>query len=118
MKRGNLLERRIVNSFKYSLSGLKIAWKSEESIRVEIFACAILAPLGFYLGKSRLEQALMIGSLALVLITELLNTAVEKTVDRISLERNSLSAAAKDIGSAAVLIAIINMILIWALLLI
>lgn len=112
-----MLKRRLVRAFGHSINGLKAAWYSEEAVRVEIALLAVLCPLAFFVTRSGIERALLIGSLMLVLITELLNTAMEKTVDRISTERHDLSKKAKDIGSAAVLIAIINAIVIWVLVL-
>ena len=113
-----LARRRLVSAFFYSIEGFSAAWKSEEAIKVEVVLLPILICAAIYLGDSRLEQALMISSVLLVIIIELLNTAIEKTIDRISHERNHLSKKVKDIGSAAVLGAIINVFIVWALVLI
>jgi diacylglycerol kinase (ATP) len=112
-----LLKRRFVHAFGHSINGIKAAWRSEEAVRVEIALLAVLAVIALLMPKAGVERALLIGSLFLVLITELLNTAMEKTVDRISTERHDLSKKAKDIGSAAVLIAIIQAIVVWLLIL-
>jgi len=85
---------------------------------VEVTLLPVLIVAAIYLGDTRLEQALMTSSLLLVIIVELLNTAVEKTIDRISIEQNALSKKVKDMGSAAVLGAILNVILVWTLVLI
>lgn len=113
----NLLKRRLVHALGHSIRGLKAAWQSEEAVRVEIMLIAVLSGIALTATDSGVERAMLIGALILVLITELLNTAMEKTVDRISTERHDLSKKAKDIGSAAVLIAIINAVVIWALVL-
>lgn len=112
-----LLKRRLVHALGHSTSGIKAAWRSEEAVRVEVVLIVVLSMLAWALTNAAFERAMLIGSLLLVLITELLNTAIEKTVDRISTEQHDLSKKAKDIGSAAVLIAIINAVVIWALVL-
>ena len=111
-----LARRRLVSAFFYSIEGFSAAWKSEEAIKVEVVLLPILICAAIYLGDSRLEQALMISSVLLVIIIELLNTAIEKTIDRISHEQNHLSKKVKDIGSAAVLGALLHAIAIWFLL--
>jgi diacylglycerol kinase (ATP) len=113
-----LTRRRLISAFLYSIEGFGAAWKSEEAIKVEVALLPVLIGGAFYLGDSRLEQALMISSLLLVIIVELLNTAIEKTIDRISIEQNQLSKKVKDMGSAAVLGAILNVVIVWALVLI
>lgn len=112
-----LLKRRLVLALHHSINGLKAAWRSEEAVRVEMVLLALLGAVALVITPVGLERAVLIGALILVLITELLNTAMEKTVDRISTEHHELSKKAKDIGSAAVLIAIINAVIIWALVL-
>jgi diacylglycerol kinase (ATP) len=113
-----LAKRRLISAFLYSIEGFGAAWKSEEAIKVEVALLPLLAAAAFYFGDSRLEQALMISSLLLVIIVELLNTAIEKTIDRISIEQNLLSKKVKDMGSAAVLGAILNAMTVWSLLLV
>jgi diacylglycerol kinase (ATP) len=112
-----IARRRLISAFLYSLEGFGAAWRSEEAIKVEIALLPVLVIAAIYVGKSRLEQALMISSLILVVIVELLNTAIEKTIDRISTEQNQLSKKVKDMGSAAVLGAIVHAVVVWGLLL-
>ena len=106
--------QRVVNALQYSLAGLRAAFSGEDAFRQEIFLAAVLIPLAFVLPVSGIGRALMVASVLLVLIVELLNSAIEATVDRVSLDRHHLSKRAKDIGSAAVLIALLNVVLVWA----
>jgi len=105
--------RRVWNAFHYSLSGLHAAYTCEDAFRQEAWLAAMLIPLALYLQVSAIGRALMISSVLLVLIVELLNSAVEATVDRISLENHRLAKRAKDIGSAAVLLSLINAATVW-----
>jgi diacylglycerol kinase (ATP) len=98
----------------WSLAGLVAAWQ-EIAFRQEIYSFCVLVPLAFVLGQSGVERAMLIGSLLLILIVEVLNTAVEAAIDRISLEHHSLSGKAKDLASAAVFIAMINAAVVWLL---
>lgn len=109
--------QRLINAFGYSLAGLKAAYKNEDAFRQETLMAMVLIPLAMYLGDSPVENAIMIGSVLLVIIVELLNSSIEATVDRISLENHQLAARAKDIGSAAVLVSLINLAVVWGLLL-
>ena len=109
--------RRIWNAFHYSLDGLSAAYRHEDAFRQEIWLTLVAIPLAVWLGDSALARAMMIGSILLVLIVELVNSAIEATVDRVSLERHQLAKRAKDIGSAAVLIALINAAVVWGLVL-
>lgn len=109
--------RRIWNAFQYSLAGLSAAYRHEDAFRQELLLAVVLIPLGLVLGAGGVEKALLIGSVMLVLVVELLNSAVEATVDRISLEDHQLAKRAKDIGSAAVLLALALLIVVWALVL-
>ncbi|MBI5791021.1 MAG: diacylglycerol kinase [Rhodocyclales bacterium] len=109
--------RRIWNAFNYSLSGLRAAYLNEDAFRQECLLAAILIPFAVLLPLPSLARALMVASVLLVLIVELLNSAVEAAIDRISLDRHRLSKRAKDIGSAAVLIALINVVATWSLIL-
>lgn len=109
---------RLWNAMHYSLAGLKAAYRHEDAFRQEVHLAILLIPLTFLLSATNIGRALMIGSVLLVLIVELLNSAVEATVDRISLEHHRLAKRAKDIGSAAVLISLINVAIIWLLVLI
>lgn len=109
--------RRVWNAFFYSLEGFRAAWKHEDAFRQEVLLALVLIPLAVYLGDDGLQRAVMIASLLLVLIVELVNSAIEATVDRISLENHQLAKRAKDIGSAAVLIALTNVLVVWGLVL-
>ncbi len=109
--------RRLVKATGYSWAGLKAAWRNEEAFRLEILFCVILIPGALWLGNDGVERALLIGSLVLVILMELVNSAIEAIVDRIGSEHNELSGRAKDIGSATVFIALLNVILIWLFLL-
>lgn len=97
-----------------SLIGLKAAYKYELAFRQEVFLAIVMTPLAAYLADSFTEFALLISGLFAILITELLNSAVEATVDRVGLEHHELSGRAKDIGSAAVFIAIVYFVIVWA----
>ncbi|HEY3301797.1 MAG TPA: diacylglycerol kinase [Methylophilaceae bacterium] len=109
--------RRLINAFGYSLAGLKAAYKNEDAFRQETVMAVVLIPLALYLGTSPMMRAMMIGAVLLVMIVELLNSSIEATVDRISLENHKLAARAKDIGSAAVLMSLLNLAVVWGLLL-
>ena len=110
--------RRIWSALSYSLAGLRAAYRNEDAFRQESLLAALLIPIALALPVSGTARALMIGSVLLVLIVELLNSAIEAAIDRISLDRHRLSKRAKDIGSAAVLIALINVLCTWSLVLI
>lgn len=109
--------RRLINAFGYSLQGFRAAFKHEDAFRQEVVMALMLIPLAIYLGKSVVEKALMIASVLLVLIVELLNSAIEAAVDHTSTERHPLAKQAKDIGSAAVFIALIIVAVVWGLVL-
>jgi diacylglycerol kinase (ATP) len=109
--------RRVWNAFFYSMDGFAAALKHEDAFRQESLLAALLIPAALWLGDTGIERALMIGSLVLVLIVELINSAIEATVDRISLENHALAKRAKDIGSASVLLALTNVVAIWGLVL-
>lgn len=111
-----LLRRRFAGALGFSIDGLRRGW-NEEAFRVELIGAAVTIPLGLWLGDTAVERVLLVGSVLLVLIVELLNTAIEVVVDRISLERHAMSKHAKDLGSAAVLIALLLAALTWLLLL-
>ncbi|MBK1705895.1 diacylglycerol kinase [Halochromatium glycolicum] len=110
--------RRIIYAFGYSMKGFKACYELEEAFRQEVLALIPLIPLGLWLGTSPVERALLVGSLLLVPVVELLNSAIEANVDRVGLERNELSARAKDIASAAVFMSITFAAVIWGLILI
>ena len=115
MKPGNTGIYRIIKAASYSWLGLKAAFKHEAAFRQECLLLLVLGPLGFWLGHTATEKALLIGSVILVLIVELLNSAIENTVDRFGDEVHTLSGRAKDIGSAAVFVALVNVAVIWGI---
>ncbi len=106
--------RRVWNALHYSMAGLQAAFRHEDAFRQELLLSVLLISASFFLPVSGLGRALMIGSVFLVLIVELLNSAVEAVVDRVSLEHHILSKRAKDVGSAAVLLSLINVVVVWA----
>jgi diacylglycerol kinase (ATP) len=108
---------RIWNALRYSLDGLRAALRHEDAFRLEIAVAALLVPGAFFTPAGGTGKALMIAAVLLVLIVELLNSAVEAAVDRISLENHKLAKRAKDIGSAAVLLSLINVPVVWLLVL-
>jgi diacylglycerol kinase (ATP) len=105
--------RRIINATGYSLAGLRDAYEHEHAFRQECLLALMLIPVALFLPVSGLERALMIGAVLLVLIVELLNSAVEAAVDRVSLDRHELAKRAKDIGSAAVFLSLVNVAVVW-----
>ena len=109
---------RVVKAAGYSWAGLKAAFRHEAAFRQEVALCVPLVPLGLWLGHTGIERALLVGCLLLVLIAELLNSAVESVVDRIGPEHHELSGRAKDIGSAAVFVALVNVAVVWGLVLV
>ena len=104
---------RIFKATIWSLQGLRAAWLHESSFRLEVYLFVILAPLGWHLGESGIERALLIGSMLLVLSIELLNSAVEAVIQRFGDEHHEISGRAKDMGSAAVFVLMINVMLTW-----
>ena len=106
---------RLWNACGYSLAGFRAAYKHEGAFRQETLLAIILIPLALWLPVTPVGKALMIASVLLVIIVELLNSAIEATVDRISLENHDLAKRAKDIGSAAVLVSLCNVIVVWGL---
>jgi len=109
--------RRILNALLYSYDGIKAAFRHEAGFRQEALLASVLIPVALTLSVEGIGKAMMIGSILLVLVVELLNSAVEAVVDRISLERHELSKRAKDMGSAAVFISLANVVVVWALVL-
>jgi diacylglycerol kinase (ATP) len=108
--------RRLIDALRVSLAGLAAAL-SEGAFRLELLAAAVAIPLGCYLGATGVQRALLVGSVLLVLVVELANSAIEATVDRISPDDHPLSKRAKDIGSAAVLGSLVNAAAVWLLVL-
>jgi len=109
--------RRLLNATRHSLEGLAAAVQHEAAFRQELLLAAVLVPLGLWLGDDGIERALLVGTVLMLLVVELLNSAIEAVVDRISLENHELAKRAKDYGSAAVMIALAATGLVWLLLL-
>lgn len=108
---------RIWNALSYSLDGLAAAFRHEDAFRQEVVAAVVLVPVALFLPASGIGKALMVASVLLVLIAELLNSAIESVTDRVSLENHDLAKRAKDMGSAAVMLSLINVPAVWALVL-
>jgi diacylglycerol kinase (ATP) len=108
---------RMARAFLASVQGLMGAFREEAAFREELLLAGLVIPLGLWLGHSGVERALLIAPVLIILIVELLNSAIEATVDRIGLERNALAGLAKDIGSAAVLMSFILLGAVWLLVL-
>lgn len=109
--------RRLINAAGYSIEGLAAAARHEDAFRQELALAAVLVPLGLWLGKTGVERALLVASVLLVLVVELLNSAIEATVDRVSLDQHRLAKRAKDLGSAAVMLSLANVAAVWLLVL-
>lgn len=107
--------RRIVNAFNYSMSGLRLAYRHEHAFRQEILGAIILLPVAFLIPATPVERVLLIGTVLLVLIVELLNSSIEAAVDRAGLDTHHLAKRAKDIGSAAVFLALVLLATTWFL---
>ena len=103
----------LIRATWYSLAGLRAAARHEEAFRQELAVLVIAVPVALWLGKSGIERALLIGSCLLVIVVELVNSAIEAVVDRVGPERNDLAGRAKDLGSAAVFCAIVLAIVVW-----
>jgi diacylglycerol kinase (ATP) len=114
---GPLGIKRIINAWGYSMAGFRACFKHEEALRQETYALIFLIPLALWLGNSGVERALLVGSLLLVPLVELLNSAVEAVVDRFGGEHHKLSGRAKDIASAAVFLSITMAMITWFLVL-
>ncbi len=106
---------RAFTTARYSCRGIAAAWKKEESFRQEVVLAAVMAPFAFVIGEGFAERSLLLGSLLLVLLVELINSAIEATNDRVGKEHHELSARAKDLGSAAVMIALILAGSLWGI---
>ena len=116
--RGNRGIRRIVKAAVFSWKGFIAAWENEEAFRQEIMACLVLVPLALWLGDNGIERALLVLTVLLVPLVELMNSAVEAVVDRVSPDQHPLSGRAKDMGSAAVFMSLVIVLLVWSLVLI
>jgi len=108
---------RMFKAFVWSVQGLRAAWLYESSFRLEVYLLVVLAPLALWLGEDGTQRALMIGSCLLVLAAELLNSAIEAVIERYGAEFHELAGRAKDMGSAAVFVLMINVAATWALVL-
>ncbi|WP_027147280.1 diacylglycerol kinase [Methylobacter marinus] len=110
--------KRLMNACVFSVAGFKATWIHEEAFRQEVLLFVITTPLAIWLGETAIEKLLLIGSIVLVMLVELLNSAVEAVVDRVGLEHHELSGRAKDIGSAAVMLSLTWAAITWTLILI
>jgi diacylglycerol kinase (ATP) len=108
---------RILMATRWSLQGLGAAWLHESSFRLEVYLFAVAAPLAWWLGGTPVERVLLIGSCMFVLVVELLNSAIEAVIERYGAEFHELAGRAKDMGSAAVFVAMLNVLLTWGLIL-
>jgi diacylglycerol kinase (ATP) len=104
---------RMFKAAVWSFQGLRAAWLYESSFRLEVYLFLVLAPLGWWLGETAVERALLIGSCLLVLSAELLNSAIEAVIERYGAEFHELAGRAKDMGSAAVVVLMMNVLLVW-----
>lgn len=109
--------KRLINACFFSVAGFKATWRHEEAFRQEVMLFVVSTPLALWLGNSAIEIVLLIGSMVLVLLVELLNSAVEAVVDRVGFEHHELSGRAKDIGSAAVMLSLAWAATTWGLIL-
>jgi diacylglycerol kinase (ATP) len=109
--------KRLINACFFSVAGFKATWTHEEAFRQEVILFVVTTPLAIWLGQTNIEKLLLIGSIVLVMLVELLNSAVEAVVDRVGLEHHELSGRAKDIGSAAVMMSLVWAAVTWALIL-
>ena len=108
---------RILEATIWSMQGLRAAWLHESSFRLEVYLLVVLGPLGWWLGDDGVERALLVGSCLLVLTVELLNSSIEAVIARYGDEHHELAGRAKDMGSAAVFVAMLNVVMVWAALL-
>ncbi|MBS0590059.1 MAG: diacylglycerol kinase [Proteobacteria bacterium] len=109
--------KQIYKALKWSLNGLRASWVYEASFRLEVYLSIALFPLGLWLGHGAVEKAMLVGSLVLVLAAEILNSAIEAVVDKTTPEFHELAGRAKDMGSAAVFVLMLNVVLCWGLIL-
>lgn len=114
-KPGNTGITRIIRAFGFSMKGFRAAWQHEAAFRQELMLALVLAPLAFIVAETTIQLALLLLTLFIVLITEILNSAVEAVVDRVSDEHHALAGRAKDMGSAAVFLSLLMTAVIWGL---
>jgi diacylglycerol kinase (ATP) len=112
-----LLYRRLYKALTYSLQGFLAGLRHEEALRVEMFLAAVMIPVAVWLGEGGLEKAILILVVLLVIVVELLNSAVEAAIDRVGTDLHELSGRAKDLGSAAVLVSMLMVLIVWGLIL-
>lgn len=108
----------VLRAARWSAQGLRAAWREESSFRLEVYLFALFGPLGLWLGQGAIEKILLVGSLLLVLTAELLNSAIEAVIERFGPEHHELAGMAKDMGSAAVAVLMVNVLLCWGLILV
>jgi len=108
---------RLLRAFRYSFQGFRYAWREEAAFRQEVLLGAVVIPVGLYLGRSGVERALLVSPMLLILVVEILNSAVEAVVDRSGTERHPLAGMAKDMGSAAVMLSFALFGTVWLLVL-
>lgn len=109
---------QVMRAARWSMQGLAACWKHESSFRLEVVLFVLLAPIGVWLGQSMVERVLLLGSMLMVIAMEVINSALEAAVDRFGPERHELVGRAKDMGSAAVFVCMMNVLLTWGLLLV
>jgi diacylglycerol kinase (ATP) len=107
--------KRIINATFFSIAGLRAAWANEAAFRQECLLTIVLAPIALWLGQDAAERSLLLGTCFLVVIVELLNSGIEAVVDRVGMEHHQLSGRAKDLGSAAVFMSLVCLIVTWGL---
>ncbi len=117
MKPGKTGVKRIIDAAGYSFQGIRFAWQNEAAFRQELLLAVVLIPLAFFIGEATVQIIVLITPIFLVLVVELINSAIEAVVDRIGDEPHSLSGAAKDIGSAAVFMCLVLLAFIWLMIL-
>ena len=110
--------RQVLHALRWSLQGLRACWRHESSFRLEVALAVVLAPLGLWLGQTMVERVLLVSSLLAVIAMEVMNSALEATLDRFGPERHELVGRAKDMGSAAVFVLMMNVLMTWGLLLV
>ena len=108
---------RVVRAFFYSMAGLSAAWKHEGAFRQEVMLAAVMIPVACFVPVAAVERAMLVATVLLVLVVELLNSSIEAAIDRISTDHHALSKRAKDAGSAAVFVALVLCVVVWAILL-
>lgn len=106
---------RVIDAFGYSMQGFKAAWLFEAAFRQEVVLALLMTPLAFWLAQSHIELILLLMSLALVIMSELINSAIEAVVDRVGEEQHELAGRAKDIGSAAVFVSLTLVGIVWGI---